>query len=205
MSVDISLTAIPKSGKQLIEKSESRRGSEYANLLFFTFSAFKNDFCDFGDPDWIEFKEDARALLPFFKGENDLGKFRLNTNRAYEAIDYLIMQFQASGNKEPVEFRKSESFYYAGIEGDFCKGAQGFPLKYWDFEILKKKKALFDHFSFEEIYAKYNEADMTRQGVYKIEQIKHDPEIKLKAVFEQTKVFLAHALDLGGYVLVCKD
>ncbi len=205
MGVDISLKAIPKSGKQLIDKAESRKGTEYADLLFFTFSAFKNDFCDFGDPNWIEFKNDARRLIPFFNSGMALEQFILDTHRSYEALDYLIIQFQAASHANPVAFRKFESFYYSGIECEFCKGTQGFKLKYWDLEILKKKKALFDQLSFEAIYTKYNEADMIRQGVYKIEQIKDAPDTKLKTVFEQTQIFLANAVELGGYVLVCKD
>ncbi|MFK7773948.1 MAG: DUF1877 family protein [Saprospiraceae bacterium] len=205
MGVDLSLKAIPKFGKRLIDKSELRKGTEYSNLLFHTFSAFQNEFCDFGNPDWIEFKNDARTLLPYFNDENYFEKFDLDTNRTYEALDYLIIQFQESKNFEPVEFRNFESFYYAGIECDFCRGGQGFILKYWDFEIIKKKKEIIDQLSFNELYGKYNEADMIRQGVYKMEQIKNSPREKLKMVFDKTKIFLADARELGGYVLVCKD
>lgn len=205
MGVDLSLKAIPKIGKKLIDKSESRKGTEYSSLLFHTFSAYKADFCDFGNSDWKEFKNDARELIPYYNDEKFFQKFQLDTNRTYEVIDYLINHAQAINKNKPVEFRKQESFYYSGIECEFCKGVQGRYLKYWDLEMLKKKRELIDSLSFEEIFKEYDEVDMIKQGVYKIEQIKHSPKVKIETVFNETKIFLNHAEKLGGYVLVCKD
>jgi len=205
MGVDLSLEAIPKYGKKLIDKSESRKGSEYATLLFFTFSALKDDFCDYGHTDWIEFKNDARELIPYFEDENYLEKFQIDTNRTYSALDYLIIQTQKSKNLKPVEFKKFESFYYSGTDCDFCKGGQGYNLKYWDIETIKKKKEIFDQLIFEELFKKYDVEEMIKQGVYKIHQINYSPREKIKLVFDQTKIFLDNALKLGGYVLVCKD
>lgn len=205
MGVDLSLKAIPKFGKQLIEKAESRKGTEYASLLFHTFSAFKKDFCDFGNPDWMEFKKDARALIPYFKEESDLEKYSLDTNRTYEAIDYLMVQLQASKQGEPLAFRNYQPFYYSGFECAFCKGGQGYALKYWDLEMIKKKNKMLQQISFPALFEGYQENEMIRQGVYKIEQIKKSPVEEIKFIVEQTKVFLKNAEELGGYVLVCKD
>ena len=74
MGVDLSLMAIPKIGKNLIDKAASRKGSEYANLLFHTFSALHTNFQDFGHPEWVEFKNDVRTLIPHFR-DRDLQKF----------------------------------------------------------------------------------------------------------------------------------
>lgn len=205
MGVDLSLKAIPKIGKKLIDKSVSRRGTEFADLLFFTFSAFQANFNDFDNPEWIEFKNDVRALIPFYNDDNYRHKFQLNTNRLYEVIDYLIAQVLVENQKQPIDFRIKESFFYSGIECDFCKGVQGYILKYWDLDLIKERRKLINSFSFERLFSKYHEMDMIDQGVYKIDQIKSAPKEKIKSVFNQTKEFLKNAENLGGYVLICKD
>ncbi|MEM6380768.1 MAG: hypothetical protein AAF705_21475, partial [Bacteroidota bacterium] len=199
MGVDLSLMAIPKIGKRLIDKAANRKGSEYADLLFHTFAALQVNFQDFGHPDWIEFKTDVSTLLPHFK-DKDLQKYHLDTNRMYDAMDYLIGQMQASNPKQPTNFRTQESFYYTGIECDFCKSTQGYKLKYWDIEMIRNKKSLLDKYTFKQLINTYDEADMIRQHVYKIDQINATPKLKLKGLFEATTTFLSHAEQLGGYV-----
>jgi len=202
MAIDLDLLAIPPAGKTLLDKAQARAGSEYSYILFSTFQAMSNDFQHFGHPDWVEFQQDARALIPHYPGSKFTRDYQFQTNRAYGALDYLIAKtLNKSGFKAGEPF---PSFLYSGTTCSFSKSTIGFPLKYWDAAYIREQKEHLASLSFGTLFQAYDALDMKERGVYKIHQIDARPQEKLQAVWEGLKAFLDRAQQLGGYVLVFK-
>ncbi|WP_299222609.1 hypothetical protein [uncultured Aquimarina sp.] len=199
MGLDLSLLAIPKEGEIILKKAELKKGSEYSDILFSLPRAFDDNFTDFGHPDWIEFKNDARNLATYYPEKKFLKKFYIDTIRTYEVFDYIFAKIE----NDERNFKESEPFFYDGIKCDYSISGQGYPLKYWDIEILQKKKTLIDSLNFKEFFENYNFRKMVNEVVYKIEQINNHPE-KIEQIFNDVKKFMEYAVELDGYVLVFK-
>lgn len=199
MAIDLCLLAVPKEVEHILKKATENGDSEYCDAVFSLSDALKNNFTDFGHPDWIELKKDAQDLLKYYPNNTFDSKFYLDTHRTYEVFNYLIAKRENSIK----HFKDSSPFFYDGIQHTTCTSGQGFSLVYWDLNLLRKKKALFDTISFERLFKSYDYEHMVTEGVYKIEQI-HEKVDELENMFIKIKQFLENALALNGYVLVMK-
>lgn len=193
MAIDLSFTAVPIQVKNILSKSVEKKGSEYADALFNLPSAFQSDYIDFGPPDWIAFKKDATSLLEHYPKKKFEEKYHFDTNRTYGVLDYLIAQH---------ENNVASSFLYDGIHINGIVSGQGFLLKYWDRELIKKKKALIENIKYEDLIRHYDFEKMSMNGIYKITQIDKD---SIEIVFQGLKDFIINAAILNGFVIVSKD
>ncbi|MGH1384486.1 hypothetical protein [Kordia sp.] len=199
MAIDLCLLAVPKEVEYILKKAAQNRDSEYCDAVFSLSNALKNNFTDFGHPDWIEFKNDAQDVLKYYPESTFDAKFYLDTNRTFQVFDYLFAKRENSVR----HFKDATPFFYDGIKHATCQSGQGFDLLYWDVAILHKKKDLFDSVSFENLYKLYDYENMLDEGVYKIQQL-HGKTEELRNLFAEIKLFLENALTLNGYVLVKK-
>ncbi|MEP0265466.1 DUF1877 family protein [Dokdonia sp.] len=192
MAIDLSLTAVPIQVKNILSKSVEKKDSEYADALFTLPSAFQSDFIDFGHPDWIAFRKDAISLVKYYPKKKFEDKYHFDTNRIYGALNYLIAQY---------ENKKESSFFNDGIPVDELRSGQGFLLKYWDREMIKKKKELIESIKYEDLIRHYDFEKMYMDGVYKVTQIDKD---SIKTIFQGLKDFIINAAILNGFVIVSK-
>lgn len=195
MGLDLSMTAVPIEMKNIFSKAIEKSESEYPGIIFFLPRAFKSDFCDFGHPDWIEFKEDAHSLLEYYPNKKFEKKYYFDSNRAYDVLDYLIARHLNNSNY---------AFFEDGIELKESIGSQGHTLKYWDQEILKKKTKLIEKIEFNDLIKHYNLKKMEELGVYKIIQIDYHKE-SIETIFKSLKLFLNEAIAINGYVIITKN
>ncbi|MBC6994940.1 DUF1877 family protein [Neolewinella lacunae] len=195
MGLDLSMTAVPIEMKNIFSKVIEKRESEYPSIIFSLPRAFKTDFCDFGHPDWIEFKKDAQMLLEYYPNKQFDNKYYFDSNRTYDALDYLI-------SKKINDY--NYTFFGDGIEFKESLGVQGRTLKYWDIKILRRKSKLVEKIESGDLMKHYDFEKMEKLGVYKISQINCHKE-NVEEVFINLKSFLSEAIQLNGYVLIIKD
>ncbi|MFD2564788.1 DUF1877 family protein [Aquimarina rubra] len=195
MGLDLSMTAVPIEMKNIFSKAIEKSESEYPSIIFSLPSAFKADFYDFGHPDWIEFKKDARTLLQYYPNNKFDYKYYFDSNRSYDALDYLISRYITDYNY---------SFFNEGIEFKQSVGGQGQTLKYWSKEILIEKAKLIEKIEFSDLMKHYDFEQMEELGVYKITQIDYNKG-NIKEVFINLKFFLNEAIKVSGYVLIIKN
>lgn len=195
MGLDLSMTVVPIEMKNIFSKAIEKSESEYPSIIFSLPSVFKADFYDFGHPDWMEFKKDARTLLEYYPNKKFDDKYYFDSNRNYDALDYLISRYINNHNY---------SFFNDGIEFKQSIGGQGQTLKYWSKEILIEKAKLIEKIESSDLMKHYDFEKMEKLGVYKITQIDYKKE-NIKEVFNNLKFFLNEAIKLNGYVLIIKN
>lgn len=194
MGLDISLTAVPIEMDIIFEKAKQKSNTEYPDILCSLPNAFRTDFCDFGHPDWIEFRKDANELLQYYPNKKFKSKYYFNPNRAYDVIDYLIAAFLNN-----TDYR----FLNDGIEFNVATSSQGFALKYWNQEMLHQKADLLEKITYNDLMQHYDFKKMKQYGVYKITQIHHQKEA-IETTFADLKYFLNEAKKINGYVIITK-
>ncbi|MEM6684390.1 MAG: DUF1877 family protein [Bacteroidota bacterium] len=199
MAIDISLLAVPKEAERILTKAALQSDSEYGEAVFALPKALEDTFVDFGHPDWIALRKDAKELLQFYPKQQFDTKFYYDTNRTYEVFDYLFAKHKNAVRN----FKDATPFFYDGIVHSTSISGQGFPLYYWDLEHTLAKKTLFESVSFERLFQHYNLTNMKEEGVYKMEQFEENFQ-ELQQRFTQINQFLADAVALQGYVLVMK-
>jgi hypothetical protein len=195
MGLDLSMTAVPIEMKNIFSKAIKKNESEYPSIIFSLPSVFKADFCDFRHPDWMEFKKDAQTLLEYYPNNRFDNKYYFNSNRSYDALDYLIPRYINNANY---------SFFNDGIEFKHSVGGQGQTLKYWNKEILIEKAKLIKKIKSSDLMKHYDFKKMEEHGVYKITQINSHKE-NIAEVFTNLKLFLSEAMKINGYVLIMKN
>lgn len=195
MGLDLSMTALPIEVKKIFSKAIEKRETEYPSILFSLPRAFQTDFCDFGHPDWIEFKKDAQSLLKYYPNQKFENKYYFDSRRTYDVLDYLIGR-QLNDN--------NYTFFNDGLGFKASIGVQGRTLKYWDQKILRTKAELIQKIEYRDLMKHYDFEKIKELGIYKIIQI-NDHKESIEAVFVDLKLFLKQATAINGYVIITKD